>query len=96
MLLILIPTAWLALLTLIVIVCKIAARGDEMLGQRVTGAEAHTLDGGLRLFEQAPAVASRLRIPASEHRLGVANRPSRSTVRAHEARSRRSSFVAGP
>jgi hypothetical protein len=96
MLLILIPIVWLAVITLVVILCQLAARGDELLANAsTTGTVAHSLGRGLTLFEDAPGLAARIRRPGGGHRLGAGSLTVRARAGTRAARSRRAGCVAG-
>ena len=73
MLSLLIPIAWLTVAAFFVILCRMAARGDEALAleQAAAPPRRRTALAGLVLWEDAPMLATRLRCPAPSRRVAV-------------------------
>jgi hypothetical protein len=56
MLLILLPTAWLAVVTFFVVICQMAARGDAVAAPAPRPPGGRLLKRGVRVWENVPAL----------------------------------------
>jgi hypothetical protein len=54
-LIILLPTAWLAIVTFFVAICQIAARGDAIVAPSATRKDGRLLRAGVRVWDDALA-----------------------------------------
>jgi hypothetical protein len=88
MLLILIPVAWLALLSFFVILCRAAAAGERAVQATAHGSPPLSISG-LRLWEQPSPAGTR-----ELQRLLTGRPTGNRAVRARDARSRRAGCVA--
>ncbi len=83
-LLALIPLVWLAIVTLLLALCRTAARGDEALGAAADRGSPRLQLGGLVLFEDTPVtVASFLRPAHRRVRIDPHARAGRTKTRDH-------------
>jgi hypothetical protein len=70
-LLALIPLVWLAIVTLLLALCRTAARGDEALAAAADRGSPWLQLGGLVLFEDTPVTVASFLRPAHRRRVRV-------------------------
>jgi hypothetical protein len=93
-LLILLPTAWLAVVTFFVVICQMAARGDATIRPAVPPTDGRMLRSGVRVWEDGPVLHAHDHASHVFRRLAAA-RNTRTARRASGAHGRRSRSHAG-